>query len=166
MKLPPIAYLILLVALMGAYTGWRQYERRVGALQVMVQDDVRVAKALRLRADSLERRFRVDTVRVFRSIATIDTLVQHRIDTAIVHQTDTVKITVREAQAIQDTIRACKVLVSDCATLAKTRAEQIDVLRAENDKIRSLTPSTARLWLDRILYAGIGYTLGSLVPKK
>lgn len=51
-----------LAVLAGAYVGWRQHERQVGALEVRLVSAESVATALTHRADSLQAAYRVDTV--------------------------------------------------------------------------------------------------------
>lgn len=124
---------ILLVLVVGGYIGWRQYERNIGAR------DVRIAQ-LEHRSDSLEHivipgdsiRFaRRDTVKLFRTIATTDTVLRRLIDTALVHHTDTVTVTRTLLVTVDSTIRACRETVSECATLANDRG----VLLVQKDSI-------------------------------
>lgn len=147
----------------GAVTTYNHVQQQKGALKVMVADDVRVAKLEKARADSIERRFRVDTVKLVRSTHSVDTLLQHRVDTALVYHSDTVKITVKEATAIQDTIRACVATVRECADgWAHEKAARVAV-EAENARIRRLMPSGAGTWLWRGLAFAGGIATGRLM---
>lgn len=139
----------------GGYQGWAREQQRKGVLKYAIRDDVTVARAEKHRGDSLAQVVRTDTVRLFRRIATTDTLIRTKIDTAILRQTDTVTITVRELAGIDSTIRACRMTVNDCAALNEARQRQIDALTAQNRALQRLQPSI----LSRCgLSAGYGVT--------
>lgn len=154
-------FLFLVVLILLAIGGER--ERQIGKIQLAMADDVRVVAAERARGDSIDRQFRVDTVRTFRSIATIDTLIQTRIETAIVRQTDTVWITIREAVAIQDTLRACRATVVTCAEGWASAQRENAALQAQTRRLEALVPSKVGNWLRCGVGAGLGAAGGGAV---
>ena len=163
-QIPSTAYLyaVLSVGAIGAYGAWSAHQRQIGAERVLTAQAVSQRDSLAVVLKGKTATFRRDTVRIFRSIETVDTLIQHRVDTALVHQTDTVKITIREATAIQDTLKACRSLVRDCASI---QADLRGFIRADSAIIRSLraqVPSKARTLTEKILWAGGGYLAGRL----
>lgn len=135
--LPLTVYAV--VGVLAAAGGWlalnNAKQRAVGAEQVLTAQATYQRDSLSKVLKGKEAQFRRDTVRIFRSVETIDTLIQHRIDTAIVRQTDTVKITVREATAIQDTLRTCREGVRSCADIQR---DLRGMLKADSAIIKSL----------------------------
>jgi hypothetical protein len=157
-RLPSTTYLYgaLAVALWGAVAAYSAHQREIGRLSVLTAQATAQRDSLAAVLKVKERQFRVDTVRVFRSITTLDTLIQSRVDTAVVHQTDTVKITIHEATAIQDTLKACRSLVRDCAAI---QADLRGFIRADSAIIRNLRrqlPSKLTPWRDRAIGAIVG----------
>lgn len=165
-QLPTTAYLYaaLSVGAVGVYTAWAAHLKQIGAERVLTAQATAQRDSLAAVLKIKERQFRVDTVRVFRSITTLDTMIQSRVDTAIVHQTDTVKITVREATAIQDTLKACRSLVRDCAAIQTALRGFIKADSAIIRTLRAQQPSTARKWLGMAISASAGYAIGRLQP--
>lgn len=165
-QIPSTAYLYaaLSVGALGVYGLWTAKQRQIGRLEVLTAQAVNERDSLAKVLKGKTAQFQRDTVRVFRSVHTIDTLIQHRIDTALVRQTDTVKITVAEATAVQDTIRACRNTLRDCASI---QADLRGFIRADSQIIRSLRqqmPSRLTPWRDRLLGAAAGFAVGRLVP--
>ena len=163
-QIPSTAYLYaaLSVGAVGAYAAWSAHQRQIGAERVLTAQAVSQRDSLAVVLKGKTATFRRDTVRVFRSIETVDTLIQHRVDTALVHQTDTVKITIREATAIQDTLKACRSLVRDCASI---QADLRGFIRADSQIIRGLrqqVPSRLTPWKDRAIGAATMYALDRL----
>jgi len=157
-QVPATAYLygLLAVAIVGGIATYTHQQREKGRQEVLTAQAVHARDSLAVLLKAKGGKFRVDTVRVFRSITTLDTLIQSRVDTAIVHQTDTVKITIREAVAIQDTLKACRSLVRDCADI---QDDLRGFIRADSAIIRSLRrqmPSQLAPWRDRLIGAIVG----------
>ncbi len=137
-------------------------QREIGRAEVREENANHARDSLAKLITAKAAKFRVDTVRVFRSITTLDTLIQSRVDTAIVHQTDTVKITIKEAVAIQDTLKACRSLVRDCAAITDDLRAFIkqDSLTIRN--LRRQMPSKLAPWRDRLIGLGAGALIGRL----
>ena len=139
-------------------------ERELAVRSMRIEALQKSADSLVLVGDSLRIKYKRDTVRIVRSVFTVDTLVQSRIDTAIVHQTDTVKITVREAVAIQDTIRACLSIVRTCGE----RADAAELRATKSDSALKLALKP-RSFTDRLTYdalrVGLGFLLGVVTSR-
>ncbi len=165
-SVPTTAYVIAGCGalLFAAYTANNAHQRAIGAEQALTAQAVHQRDSLAAVLKVRDAKFRVDTVRVFRSITTLDTLIQSRVDTAIVHQTDTVKITVKEATAIQDTLKACRSLVRDCADIQTALRGFIKADSAIIRTLRAQQPSKARKWLGMAISAGAGYAIGRIQP--
>src|SRR3990167_6756621 len=154
--------LLVVVTALVIFAYWEG--RQVGAARVELKSLQHADDSLREVLASREEKFRVDTVRIFRSITTVDTLLQHRIDTAIVHQTDTVKITITEAKATQDTIRACRLLVSDCAAGWNVEKELNTNLRGQIRVLEKSRPSQVSIWAWRALSFEFGRLSAGKLP--
>jgi hypothetical protein len=163
-QVPSAAYLygLLAVAGLGAVKLCLHQQREIGRAEVREENANAARDSLAKLIAHKDAKFRVDTVRVFRSITTLDTLIQHRVDTALVHQTDTVKITVREAVAIQDTLKACRSLVRDCADIQNTLRAFIHQDSLTIRSLRRQMPSKLTPWRDRALGAVLGFALGRI----
>ena len=161
-QIPTAAYLYaaLSVGAVGAYGLWTAHQRQIGRLEVLTTQATAQRDSLAIVLKGKVPQFQRDTVRIVRSVHTIDTLIQHRIDTALVRQTDTVKITVAEARAVRDTILACQQTIRDCASIQR---DLWGVIRADSLIIRSLQtqmPGKLAPWRDRLLGAAAGYAIG------
>lgn len=156
-NVPSQAYIYGTVAVMlvAGYNMWAAHLREDGRTEVVTHQAEVSRDSLAKLIKHKDPKFARDTVRIIRSIATVDTLIQHRIDTAVVHQTDTVKITVAEATAIQDTLRTCRSVVRDCASI---QTDLRGMLRADTAIIRGLRrsqPSALTPWKDRLIGGAI-----------
>lgn len=149
---------LLCAAIFGAV--YTKQQREYGALRAITQDDVRVAKLERLRGDSLERVFRVDTVRLYRKIAIVDTLLRTRIDSAIIQHTDTVTLTLREVAQIDTAIKACRETVLTCGELNAAKSRQIEALNAEIRAMQKAKPSAFGNAVRYGLALGVGVLAG------
>ncbi len=144
----------LAVAAIAGYLGWRTEERRIGAAEAATAT-LRVENTTlkgMIVADSMALAKR-DTVKLFAAIDTGHTVIQRLIDTAHVYHTDTVKITIERLVTIDSTTRACRVTVSECATLANDRAKRIAVLDSLNKALTAAQPG----FLERRLSVALGY---------
>lgn len=139
-QIPATAYLyaVLAAALVTGFSVFVHQQREKGRQEVLTAQANASRDSLAKLIKHKDEKFRRDTVRIVRSIETIDTLIEHRVETALVHQTDTVKITIREATAIQDTLRACRSVLRDCAGI---QSDLRGMLRADTAIIRSLRAS-------------------------
>lgn len=159
------AFAALLCVGLGFAGGWYfvTHKWQVQADAITAQADT-AQRALTASLDSAKSVVRHDTTRVFRSIAHVDTLIQRRIDTAVVHQTDTVKITVAEAKATQDTIRACSNLLNVC-TLALAKFDSAGAIwtKKENAYKAKISDQHRRAWLDRLKDMGTGAAISGAV---
>lgn len=136
-QVPATAYLYaaLGAAVVAGYAGFVHQQRDIGRRDVLTAQANASRDSLAKLIRHKDAQFARDTVRVFRSVATVDTLIQRWIDTALVQRTDTVTLTVHEATAIQDTLRACRSLVRDCISLQR---DLRGMLRADSQIIRTL----------------------------
>ncbi len=150
-KLKAWLWLVGLLVVVALYLGWRTEERRIGARDLATQNAERAVDSLNKQLATDRRVFVTDTVRVLRSTRTVDTLLEHRVDTAIVHHSDTVKITVKEAVAIQDTIKACTAVVISCGVLRAREQQRGDSLQSVVNLLKKASPS---------LFARCGVTVG------
>ncbi len=144
----------LAIAAFVGYILWRGEERRIGAAQARsagLTIENTMLKGM-IVADSMALAKR-DTVKLFATIDTGHTIIQRLIDTAHVYHTDTVKITIERLVTIDSTIKACRVTVSECATLANDRAKRIAVLDSLNKALTAAQPG----FLERRLSLSVGY---------
>lgn len=142
-----------LVLASGAYVLWRGHERAVGARDVMIAGLRDSVKKLDRALPAERVQFTRDTVRTFRRIHTVDTLIQRIIDTAHVHHFDTVRVAVTTLQAAADTLRGCRVTLTECGTLRAQEQARGDLLARELVPVRKQMPSGAGRWLERGLSA-------------
>ena len=151
-----------LVLVSGSYLYWRTQEREKGALAFANAGLTKENTSLRgqVAFDSLALLKR-DTVKLFAKIDTGHTIIQRLIDTAHVYHTDTVKITVEKLVTIDSTIKACRVTVSDCATLANDRLKRINVL----DSLLKVTGAQQPGFLQRRAAVTVGYGCGEAAGK-
>lgn len=112
--------------------------------------------------DVLKAKFKVDTLRLFKRIATTDTLLQTRIDSAIVQHTDTVKISVREAAELDTTIRSCKETVLSCARRADNAEAQTAIWRARFEDLSGQQPGYLRRHIGVVVGYGAFVTDGGV----
>jgi hypothetical protein len=158
----PAIVVAAIAAVLLSAAGWNAHQRQIGALQYVVRDDVMVARVARLRADSLERAFRVDTVRLFRRITNTLTVLDTVVLSDTLRLSDTVKVTVEVIRDAQETIRACQATVLTCSQLNEARQRQIDALGAENRAIKAQVPSRASGLLKDAGKVLLGYGIGRI----
>ena len=152
------------LALLSGLVGWRLGDERARADQLEQQLAAqKVLEAqLQARADTLERRFRVDTGHLRVAVAHWNTA-KARLDTAWLHDTVPVPVEVVHAivAAADTTIHACTIALGTCtqrvaAAEALTRVvrRELGVVTAERDQARHRTA-----WYRPTLSAGYGATL-------
>lgn len=156
-QLPTTAYVVggAVLLLWGAWTANNYHQREIGRRDILTAQATHARDSLAKVLKAKDGQFRRDTVRIVRSIETIDTLIQHRVDTALVHQTDTVKITIREATAIQDTLRSCRSVLRECASI---QSDLREMLKADTTIIQNLQkqmPGRLTPWRHRAEGAGV-----------
>jgi hypothetical protein len=152
-QVPSTAYLygLLAVAVGGAYAGFVHYQREIGRREVMLSVAASELRTAKMRADSLERAYRVDTIRLTKIKRVTDSL------TVSVDRwkTDTLKVV--EYVAKSDTaIRACVQALGTCE--AMVGAERAGRLAAESQAkiLRQQMPSKLAPWRDRVIGAIVG----------
>jgi hypothetical protein len=125
-QVPATAYLygLLGVALIGAYQGWAYHQREIGRREVELAQSASELRAAKMRADSLEKVYRVDTLRLTKIKRVTDSL------TVTVEQwkTDTLKVVEYVAKA-DTAIKACVQALGTCE--ARVGAERAGRLAAE-----------------------------------
>lgn len=149
-QMKALGSLLALLLSGGIVATYNHGQREIGRREVLTAQAVHARDSLARVLKAKDGQFQRDTVRIVRSIATVDTLIQRQIDTAVVHQTDTVKITVQEATAIQDTLRSCRSVVRDCADIQR---DLRGMLRADSAIIKTLrasVPGAITPWRHRV----------------
>ena len=141
------------------------HERSVGALDAKLSQAETQVHALSKTADSLENLFRVDTVVLTKRITKIDTILQHLIDTAVVHHHDTVTVTREVLVQADSTIRYCKAVLSECSA-GWTAEKGINAsLRAELTATQAKVPSAFGNVVRGLAWGLAGYGLRAVVAK-
>jgi hypothetical protein len=150
----------------GGFASFVHQQRVIGAREVELRLTKLHSDSVTLALKAKTTQFIRDTIRIFRSTHTIDTLLEHRIDTAIVQHTDTVKLTVQEAQATRDTIRACRETLRNCADIQRDLRL---LLRDDTVTIRVLRariPTGVKQWAERAVLTYVGVQAGCLLANR
>jgi hypothetical protein len=151
----------LVVGGVAAGAGWlalnNAHQREVGKLDLLLTHAKADAKAAKVRADSLEKVYRVDTLRLTKIKRVTDSLTV----TVESWKHDTVKVVEYVAKA-DTAIRACVQALGTCEQWVG--AERAGRLAAESQAkiLRQQMPSKLAPWRDRLIGLGLGYGLGRL----
>ncbi len=140
----------ILVALGLALAALVAHERVVGARDAEIEN----LKAHGLAQDTVialdaQRLAKIDTVKVFRQVVKSDTVLQHLIDSSIVHHTDTVTVTrevLIEAKAALD---STKKTADACCLLARDYKARWAIADSTVKELMKKVPSAGKPWIDR-----------------
>jgi hypothetical protein len=155
------------VLVFALYLGWRNYERRIGKLELETASLNKENANLRgvIASDSVALAKR-DTVKLFARIDTGHTIIQRLIDTAVVHHTDTVKVTVERLVTIDSTLKACRDTARDCAKLATDRGRRIAVLDSLVGVLKASQPGFLSKYGGRAVWGIVGAGVGYLAHSR
>lgn len=160
MKMPTLpsgasTYAALLAGVIALLSVWRIEERRAGALAERLKGLEGRNQALNetVRMDSVALAKR-DTLRLFRSITHTDSVIQHIVDTAVVHHFDSVFVPVRVLVQADSELKACRETVRDCVRLEQDLRKQLAVKDSIARVVKAEQPS--RL----IPHTGVGVAAG------
>ncbi len=152
-QLPATAYLygLLVAALVAGFAGFVHYQREIGRREVMLSvaaSDLRDAK---MRADSLEKVYRVDTLRLTKIKRVTDSL------TVTVEQWkhDTVKVVEYVAKA-DTAIKACVQALGTCEQRVGAERAGRKAAEAQVKILTAQIPSPVKPWRDRVLGGIVG----------
>ncbi len=115
-------------------------------------------------ADSLQRVFRVDTVKLTKLLVRSDTILQHQLDTAFVHHTDTVKVTVQEIKQEQATLLACRETVTACTAGWENEKKTTINLKEQITTLNRSKPGVVSTWLWRAVALEFGRISAGKIP--
>lgn len=150
--------LISLIVGSGVFASYNAIQREIGRRDVLLSVTRADLKRAKVRIDSLERAYRVDTLRMWRTVRTLDTL------TVNVERWkhDTLKVVEYVAKA-DTTIKACTMALSTCE--ARVGAERDGRLAAEKQVklLQSQMPSKLTPLRHRIEGAVVGVAVSALV---
>lgn len=153
--------LIALIGLLtsGGFVGlYNHYQREIGRRDMVLAQSRADLKAAKHRLDSLEAVYRVDTVRLWRTVRALDTL------TVTVDRWKHDTLTVVQYVAKADTaIRACTLALGTCEQ--RVGAERTARLTAEQQVklLQSQMPGTLTPWRHRVEGAVLGIAAYVLV---
>ena len=97
---------------------------------------------------------RIDTVKVFRRVVQTDTVLQHLIDTAVVHHTDTVTVTREVLVEAKAALDYTKDVADACCKLAHDYKARNAVLDSTVKAMLKNQPLKVKPWVDRAEGAG------------
>lgn len=121
--------------------GYTASVKSKAVMQYAIADDVRVLAKATARADSIEKAFRVDTLKLFKRITHTDSIFAEVVKSDTLRLTDTVKVTVEVVREAVATLNACRETVRSCGQLNEQRKAQIDALTVTVAKMKALRPS-------------------------
>jgi hypothetical protein len=153
-KFLPWAGVVLAVLMYGCE------RERAGELRGSVAELTRERDALVKAGQVVRREFIRDTITVTRTRTRYETIRDSLITTDTLLRTDTAFIAV--TQAADTAIRACQSVVSTCSR-ALALADSIHVVDTRTIRaMQRARPGIVRRWGERIAWAAVGYTVGSL----
>jgi len=142
----------------AAVSAYNAHQQQIGQLKLrLAQAEQQVAVAQR-RADSLDKRYTVDTVRFNRWRTKWDTVYHLTVDT-LPGKVDSIFVPVRILATADSTIRACSQVVLTCEQRVGAERQISAGLREENRILRRQIPSAITPWIDRGLGAGVVYAI-------
>ncbi len=161
-QVPMTAYLygVLAVAVVGGIAEYNHLQREIGKREVMLSQAEHERVAARMRADSLEKVYRVDTLRLTRLKTVWDTTYQRLTDT--LKLTDTVKVPVKVLVLADSSIKACTMALQTCDQRVGAERQRREAAEKEIGLLKASYPSKAKPWLYGALGVGVGYLAGRL----
>ena len=153
-RIPSAAYLygVLAVAVFGAYQGWAYHQREVGKRDLLIAQAEQENATLRAREDSLAKAYRVDTLRLWRTVRALDTLT-----VSVDHwKTDTLKVVEYVGKA-DSTVKACTLALGTCEQRVAVAQKGWDNARREIATLKASFPSKLSPWR----HGAIGAILGA-----
>ena len=161
-----LAFAAAIVLALGAWR-WTAYEQAIGARDARIASLVTRSAELidKIGADSV-RLAKRDTVRLWRTITEVDTVLQRIIESSIQRRVDTVTVERKVLVTADSVIRACRLTVQDCATLANSQASRIKVLDSLVRNLKQVPQGWLARWSERALWGGTGLGIGYLAGKR
>lgn len=170
-KIQVAAAAILLALSTGAVTAYNHHQREIGRREMVIAQLAAEHRAALQRADSLEKAFRIDTVRFVRLRTVWDTAYRTLTDT--VQLTDTVRVPVTVLVTADSTIRACSQALGTCEqrvaaerTARQAADRQVKILLQQMPGPLSRCGAgvgAAAVWDGKGVRAGPGVTVGCRV---
>lgn len=159
-RIPSAVYLYMLLAIgiFGAYQSFVYHQRQIGKRELQIVQYEIANRDLRREADSLAKRYRVDTI--WRRVT------QTRVDTMATTvdrwKHDTLRVVEFVARA-DTAAKACTQALQTCEQRVGVATRGWDNARAENAILKASFPSKAKPWLYGAAGIGIGVLAGRWV---
>ncbi len=135
-----------------------QEQRKRGAAEAMTARAVAEADSLRLISRKVERIYVRDTIRLWRTVARVDTMTRE----VERWKHDTTEV-VRYVQAADSAIQACRATVLTCEERHRIVTGERDAWKRAFEAAPK-PPSALEVWGGRLLWFGAGYGLGKVSP--
>lgn len=142
----------------GALGYYNAVQRRIGRQEAEIAQLVAERRQALMRADSLEKAYKVDTVKFWRTVRTVDTLTQ----SVDVWKHDTLKV-VEYVEKADTAIKACTLALQTCEQRVGAERQVNATLKAENAVLRKQLPSRYDPLRHRIEGAVVGLAVGALL---
>lgn len=147
-------YVALLFALSTLIAGYNHYQREIGRREILIAQARKDGAAARRRADSLEKAYRVDTLRLWKIKRETDSLTV----TVDRWKHDTIEV-VRFVTKADSTIRSCTLALATCEQRVGAERDGRLAAERENRILMKQMPGPLAPWRHRIEGAVAGAVL-------